>query len=334
MKSQRWQTVGGNAKVALIAMLLTPLVAVIFLSTPTFADDGANKSLATDNSNTSKLETPETETSKEAIQETPVVTDEPEEVEPPVTEPPVTPEPPVIAAPGTPVVTSPPNDKEIIWEWTPAVPPTPTVPSQPTEPEVPAEEAPVEQPPVEEVPPAKPPVYTGYGWELSKDGTSVDSGQVGLDVLKWKTKVLVDGTYTFRVWTIAEGDLKSAWSEAHTTIKTPIVPPVIFVPIKESEFLPPAATALRSYEKPVNIVYAASNNDDAVVTVPASDTLQNTQVLSAQSDSGQEAVAAVVKPSTQGWVLFNVPWYVWLLVAAIIFTTYRWVRVVTARNSN
>ena len=56
--------------------------------------------------------------------------------------------------------------------------------------------------------------------------------------------------------------------------------------------------------------------------------------LSAQNDSGQEAVAAVVKPSTQGWVLFNVPWYVWLLVAAIIFTAYRWVRVVTARNAN
>ena len=331
MKSQRWHTVGGNTQVALMAMLLTPLVAVIFLSTPTFADDGASKPLASDN--TSKAETPKTETTKEVTQETPVVTDEPEKVEPPVTEPPVTPEPPVIAAPGTPVVTSPPNDKEIIWEWTPAVPPT--VPQQPTEPELPAEETPVEQPPVEEVPPVKPPVYTGYGWELLKDGTSVDTGKVGLDVLKWTTKVSVDGTYTFRIWTIAEDDLKSAWTEAHTTIKTPIVPPVIFVPIKEAEFLPPpAAIALRSYEKPVNTVYATSNNDDAVVTVPASDTLQNTQVLSAQSDSGQETVAAVVKPSTQGWVLFNVPWYVWLLVAAIIFTAYRWVRVVTARNAN
>jgi hypothetical protein len=304
---------------ALGAFLLAPLFVCVFLVTPTFADDGT--SIPSTTSNNQPQPQPPVENPE------PVVSDQ-------------------VAAPGIPVVTSPENDKDITWEW-PAPTPvengeTPANPGtdQPTD--TPSDE-PVEQP-VEEQPgnggptpePTPAPTPTGYGYELTKDSEIIQSGEVGLEVRSVTTTVKADGTYVFRVWTLA-GSFISNKVEAQTTIVTP-TPPVVFVPIEVGELLPDiSAPLLRETIRPAAVAAAEATRAIAETSATAAspDFTGNAQVLSTQ-DSAAEVdapIAAVVKPSTQGWVLFGLPWYIWLLVAAIIFTGWRWVRVVLANRA-
>ncbi len=228
---------------------------------------------------------------------------------------------PAVQTPGTPVVTSPPTDRDIEWEWTPPV--NGTTPDAPVE--VPAE--PTEETPPVVVPPTEHATdITHYGYELSEDGTVLITGVVESTVNRVSTKVNSRGTYLFRLWSITRDAQISESVYANATIMNPVLPslPPIVVP-EPLETAPidtiPAAnepTALSSVFYNGRNVPVVSSSVASTTNARESDDGENT------NPTPQSDMATILNASNQGWTLAGLPWYVWLLIIAIIFTSWRW----------
>lgn len=236
----------------------------------------------------------------------------------------------IIEAPGVPVATSPTDDLNIVWEWTPPAggltPDAPVVtPTEPTDPASPTDTS--EVPPVEPVVVEYPTDITQYGYELWDQGVVVASGTVESAVNTVTTAVKSTGSYIFKLWSITREAKNSEVVTATVAIVAPVLQipetPPLETPIPlETESVPELPESIRaSYASAV-----ASNYRDVVSNYSSDVPANDTKVLSAtddKKDSSQAETVAVVKTSTQGWLFLGLPWYVWLLIAAVIFTAWR-----------
>ena len=165
----------------------------------------------------------------------------------------------------------------------------------------------------------------GFGYELSLQGTVVISGTVGSGTQTVTTPVTDNGKYDFRVWSITRVGQMSAYSEGSITIFTPIVvsppqpaieAPAAVQPIGGSNAgSKPAANAAPS--KPT-----ATPDGETPTTTPEADA----GVLSATNGNDLAdpvSKAAVIAPSKEGWVILGMAWYVWLVIAAVIYSLVR-----------
>lgn len=259
-------------------------------------------------------------TTETPIDETPEVVDEETE-----------PAEPAVQAPGTPVATSPDDDRDIVWEWTPpenGVTPDAPV-AEPTDPvEQPADPSTPPTEPVEPVIVERPTDIIKYGYELTNQGVVVTSGEVESNVNTVTTQVSSNGDYVFKVWSITRDAQLSNPAEGYKTIVSPVpvIPsfPVIEVPA------PIGAVPIEDVVA-INNAPAVSSNTYPSSAAPSgyifNEFPPSADVLS-DSDTGDSAspaeTLAVVAPSNQGWVILGLPWYVWLLMAAIVYTAWRW----------
>ncbi|MFZ1302002.1 MAG: hypothetical protein WAQ27_05535 [Candidatus Microsaccharimonas sp.] len=245
---------------------------------------------------------------------------ETQQVEEPITEP-DEPAAEVVESPGTPVVTSPTDSHDTTWVWTP-----PAGGTTPDAPEVDPSADPAE--PVAE----QPSDITQYGYELSGSGGVVGSGLVDSNTYTVTVTVTADGDYVFRVWSVTRAGQVSAPAVGNVTIVTPVpeVPEVPVLPPIQPEVIPqPIDTSPVSSKPVVYVGTTTSTNTSGTSETPSSpDFTNNANVLSA-GDTAQTTTdttaAAPVQSSSQGWLIIGLPWYIWLLIAAVLFTAWRWV---------
>jgi hypothetical protein len=227
----------------------------------------------------------------------------------------------VVDSPGPPNATSSTNDDNIVWVW--------TIPASGLTPDAPTDPSQVTTPPSE-----RPTDIIQFGYELSNAGGAVASGTVDSSVLTVTTPVTQDDTYTFKIWSINRVAATSAPAVGTVTINTtpppvtpttPVTPPIdgsiIPAPLDSTTVTTPPAGKLTPTPVPLN---KATD-----VTPQSSKPSSDPSVLSA-TDTTQNALkpaetAAVVKSSTQGWVIMGIPWYVWLLLLVAVVVAGRWI---------
>jgi hypothetical protein len=248
---------------------------------------------------------------------------------------------PTVEAPGEPVATSPTDERDIVWEWAPPegglTPDAPVVepvePVVPTDPAEPTHQAEVEVPP--ETPVAEHPTdITHYGYELSDGDIIVDAGTVESTVTTATTKVINTGSYAFRLWSITRDTQVSNSVFGYITIvnSTPVLPsyPPIEIPVLIGATPSTDIPTISQVVSNTLTYYTAV----ASTVISSDESTTNANVLSdtdTASPVSQAGVTAAVVPSSQGWVIAGLPWYVWLLIVAIIFTAWRWFAMV-AKN--
>jgi hypothetical protein len=245
-----------------------------------------------------------------------------------------------VQAPGTPTATSPTDSKDIVWEWDP--PANGTTPEAPVEQpaEVPTDEGTTTDPatPVV-VPPAAPkPQYssdiTHYGYELSEAGTVLQTGVVESSQNSVTTTVDKRGTYNFRLWSITRNAEISQLVTASQTVVNPALPTV-----------PPIAVPAALNTRPIDhipssditsgeqlVMYSGRTEPVSTADVASSNVIGTANAnISNKTPTPQADVAAVVKTSDQGWIIAGLAWYIWILIATILFTSWRWYRL-TVKN--
>jgi hypothetical protein len=229
-----------------------------------------------------------------------------------------------VEAPGTPVATTPTDVKDIVWEWTP--PEKGTTPDAPVVP--PADTT--ETPEVVELTPHATDI-THYGYELSEQGTVLLTGTVESTENKVTTKVDKRGTYSFRLWSITRDAQISNSVFANQTVVNPPIP-----------YYPPVVVPAALDTRPIDNIPSSTDTSSTVNTAlfynGRNEPISNSDIASAnvfgdtntgntnKTPSPQSDVATVVKASNQGWIIAGLNWYIWILVAAIIFTSWRWYR--------
>lgn len=233
--------------------------------------------------------------------------------------------------PGEPTATSPPDDHDIVWEWAPPkdglTPDAPvTDPAEPVEPT----DQPVE-PPTE-----RPTDIIKYGYRLTNEGILVITEEVESNINTVTIKVINDGNYKFELWSINREAKLSAGVSGNITITSPVPIVPIFAPLEIPEPIgaaPIVAVASINNTSTRSSTYYIPN----ATPVTSTDTsASNVNVLSStdtNSSGSQADTVAAVKPSAQGWVIIGLPWYIWLLVVAIIFTAWRWFAMVAKNKS-
>lgn len=144
---------------------------------------------------------------------------------------------------------------------------------------------------------------------------------------------LADGTYVLTlVATDAFGN--STTKELSIAYEKPVIPgrgtqlpPVDPAPaVTETPALPipvhvqPVATIKQAYQP-------ATTTETYTTTayVPTDDTVETTDTTKS-ADAAVTNTARTIETSTQGWLIFGVPWYLWLLGGAIIVTLVQWYR--------
>jgi hypothetical protein len=244
-----------------------------------------------------------------------------------------------VKTPGTPVATSPITDGSIDWEWTlpegGVTPDAPTEqPTEPTDPETtpdPAEVPAEPQPPVVQPAPAEHATdIIKYGYELTRYGTVYEQGTIASTETKVTTNVRSSGDYMFKLWSITRENRLSDIAYGYFTVVLPVVTlptyPVISIPKPIEDTL--VATAEAATDNSLANSYYYSSAQTPAITSNRS--VANNTVASTANTSGATNVQAttipVVKASDQGWMILGLPWYVWLLAAAVGFTAWRWTR--------
>jgi hypothetical protein len=235
-----------------------------------------------------------------------------------------------VQAPGTPAATTPTDVKDIVWEWTP--PENGTTPDAPVVPPADPTETPeIVEPPVVVTPVPHATDITHYGYELSADGTVILTGTVESTENKVTTKVDKRGTYSFRLWSITRDAQISDSIFANQTVVNPPIP-----------YYPPVVVPAALDTRPIDNIPSSTDTSVAVNNTlfynGRNQPITNSDVASAnvfgdtntgdanKTPSPQSDVATVVKASNQGWIIAGLNWYIWILVAAIIFTSWRWYR--------
>lgn len=148
-----------------------------------------------------------------------------------------------------------------------------------------------------------------------------------------------DGTYTF---TLSALDALGNQTIIQYTV-TYVVPfiPGPTVPLIPIEATPPP---IDTYVKPQEARWAAATSrtmaptgDDTVSAsvVPQTAVISEEVATTRTDDEGQVQAAAVIAPSTEGWKIFGLTWYWWLLLGAIVASAWLWVvRMIRLRRIN
>ncbi len=218
---------------------------------------------------------------------------------------------PPVESPGSPTATTPTDNANIVWVW--------SAPAGGLNPNY-SEESPENSTDIVQ-----------YGYDLSNGETSVKSGVVGSETLTTTTGVPGNGTYTFKLWSITRaGDFSPVVTGTITIfIPLPDLPPLeVPAPIDTTPIANIPSTTSATATSPNTI-----SSTDINISAP---TFERSSVLSATDQDNPVRVvdtAAAVKPSSQGWVIVGLPWYIWLVVAAVVFVAWRWIaKLVKARS--
>jgi hypothetical protein len=238
-----------------------------------------------------------------------------------------------VQAPGTPTATSPTDIKDIVWEWDPPV--NGTTPEAPVEQPatVPADEDTITDPatPVV-VPPVTPkPQYpsdiTHYGYELSEAGTVLQTGVVESSQNSVTTTVGKRGTYNFRLWSITRNaEISQSVTASHTVVNPafPSVPPIAVPAALNTRPIDHIPSSNNTSSEQL-VMYSGRTEPVTTATVASANVLGNTSAdVNNETPTPQADVAAVVKTSDQGWIVAGLAWYIWILIATILFTSWRW----------
>ena len=239
-----------------------------------------------------------------------------------------------VQSPGMPSATSSASNHTIVWVWTaPAggLTPDASAVASPTTQTIPSADSTQTQLANEQ-----PTDIIQYGYELSKQGAVITSGIVNADTPTVTTMVTEDGDYVFKVWSVTRIAAISAPAIGGITIATPAPDPSTLPPIGNDIIPAPLNTAV--LEKPTSST-SSTTTHPLLKPSPASKISSQpsaSDVLAASDTKVPvtpiEKITGVVTPSTQGWMIFNIAWYVWLIVLAAIFIVGRWV-IVTRRRA-
>lgn len=244
-----------------------------------------------------------------------------------------------VKTPGTPVATSPTNDGSVDWEWTqPEGGLTPDAPVEDTTPDTTPADPAVTDPPVEADPAAEPVVAAPvehpsdiikYGYELSTQNSVVVRGYVDSTENKVTTNVTNSGDYTFKLWSITRENHFSDIAYGFFTVVLPTVVLPVYPPITVPQPVDNSlvATANTTNTDTVSDSYYYGSAKTPAITSSRSSVNENVVTTNSTSPAKVEAVSVpVVKASSQGWMILGLPWYIWLLGAAVGFTAWRWTR--------
>lgn len=164
---------------------------------------------------------------------------------------------------------------------------------------------------------------TYFQYQLFKNEAPIsDVTKVEASILSANTEVISGGTYVLKVWSVTLNEELSAPVEGSFLFTASTIKPEL-PPIKEETIPKPLDTVLSvtkpatsetKNSQPVNgRTYYIGNGADLAPVNPS--------VLAATDANVTPPLdaPAAVNASTQGWVIFGMAWYVWLLIAAGIF---------------
>lgn len=233
-----------------------------------------------------------------------------------------------VPKPGSLVATSSADNYTITWVWTAPEEPTSSKPADETV----ATEQNAELPEKEE----KPTDIVEYGYELYSQEKLITSGTVKADVFTVSTAVKSDGVYTFNVRSITRESVVSLPAIGSITIASPIPQLPILTPIGPENIPAPIDT------KPIANISSTRNNRVTSNSTPLPTSVDfgsnpaRSNVLSA-TDAKKEITpvetVGVVKASNQGWVMFGLPWYAWLLIIGLGFVGWRRARLIMSKRN-
>lgn len=218
-----------------------------------------------------------------------------------------------VQPPGFPYATSAANDYALSWQWSmPDGGLTPDALIDPDNPDIPA--------------PAQPSDIVLFGYEFLKQGAVISRGEVNSAQFTLDTPVTANGTYNLKVWSITREATTSIAAEGTMVITKASVTPL---PNIDENIIPKPIDTTNVIKKQAStesaiINTAPLNSANTVNEVPVEPVKPS--VLSAndnQVDTPVLNTVAVVKPSTQGWVILGLAWYFWLLIIAGLFVAGR-----------
>jgi len=222
-----------------------------------------------------------------------------------------------VESPGTPSAVSSTEDKNIVWVW--------TAPPGGLSPDTPSGDPTEQEPTVAEYPTD----IIQFGYELWNQDAPLSTGVVSSDVSSVTTPVDSDGTYILKLWSIARSGATSAVVTGTIGVITPAPPLPPLPPIEEDIIPDPIDTKPLTNTSYLNIKPKApaasstinnSNNTDNSVNSPSASVLSANTIKDTISNVTKSGVA---KTSSEGWVIVGIPWYIWLIAAAILFMVWR-----------
>ena len=215
----------------------------------------------------------------------------------------------VVSAPSGVQATSSQSDTTIVWVWQP--PASGLTPDAPVDP---SEETPLE----------RPTDIVQFGYELSTTDAVFPSGVVDASTPTVTIEVAGNGTYSLKVWSItregvfSEADIGVIAIITPTTELPPITEDLIPLPINTSTVVQPVIPGRVEPKTSSPQITNNNNGSQTNASVPS--------VLSANNVNTPVApieIAGVVKPSTQGWVILGIPWYIVAIVVGGMFVLWR-----------
>jgi len=216
-----------------------------------------------------------------------------------------------VESPGVPTATLQAGSNDIVWSWTtPAGGLTPDA-SNTEDPEQIATEQPTD--------------ITKFQYEFSMKGEVITYSTIESSVLTVTTPATEDGDYTLRIWSVTRGGVPSeavvgSVAFAVTIPNLPDLPPIeVPAPIDTTPLI----------NSPVSAGGSTTGGSTPIVNRdPISNSVGNpiSDILSAtnldQAVAGADT-AGMVKPSKQGWMIFGIAWYFWLIVLLSVFIAGR-----------
>jgi len=164
---------------------------------------------------------------------------------------------------------------------------------------------------------------THFSYQLFKGEEPVsETVRVDSSVLEVSTEVASEGTYVLKVWSVTRAGDFSAPVQGSVVMVAPVVLPEL--PPIEEETIPKPLDPIPLTVKPATTsttTTAPANGRTYFIGDGSELATTNSSVLSATETKPAPAVSttAVVQPSTQGWMIFGMAWYLWLLIAAGVF---------------
>jgi len=213
-----------------------------------------------------------------------------------------------VESPGVPVATLQTGSNDIVWNWTlPAGGLTPGAEDIGEDPEQLVTEHSTD--------------ITKFQYEFSKQGEGITFGTVDSNILTVITPATEDGDYTLRIWSVTRAGVPSEAVSGMVTFAVtipdlPDLPPIeVPAPINTTPLI----------NSPVSVGQSTTGGSTPIVNRdpinnsvgdPISNILQATNLD--QAVAGADT-AGMVKPSTQGWMIFGIAWYVWLVILVGMF---------------
>ncbi len=177
-----------------------------------------------------------------------------------------------------------------------------------------------------------------YSWAVS--GPVLEATVSDTSAINPRVTFSRDGTY--RLTLTATDTLGNATViEFTVTYVAPFIPgpttpliPVEVTPLPVNTYIKPQEVRAAIQRTPVRI--AADDTTPAAAegsTESSAGVVAESAIVRAADDEGQVESAVILAPSTQGWKVFGLAWYWWLLFAAIIISAWLWgVRVIRLRR--